>query len=283
MLDPIGTLLELAAGALGRRLELRRDRSWPHGEARVVEVTDAAGAAWIVKQSSDAGAYEREVHALRAWAPRLGRGLAPSVAATVPDRSVLVMDRLPGDSGVAATAEEFRQAGRLIRRLHDAEEPTEDRDYPARAAENVARWLRRCPGVVDERDLDFVRAQIALLGSMEPPWRVPVHNDNQPRNWLTDRDGTVRLIDFGRTRIDVRLRDFDRMRYREWNPGSGSRDAFFDGYGRVLTDTEERTLACMRAVSAVTTILWARTHADGAFEREGRRLLDSLRDADTAG
>lgn len=66
------------------------------------------------------------------------------------------------------------------------------------------------------------------------------------------------------------------MRYREWNARGGLREAFFDGCGRALTDTEQRMLACMGAVSAVTTILWARAHADPVFEREGRRILASL-------
>jgi hypothetical protein len=40
-----------------------------------------------------------------------------------------------------------------------------------------------------------------------------------------------------------------------------------------------QTLACIGAVAAVTTILWARAHADEEFERHGRRTLEHLRRA----
>lgn len=279
MLDPPETVVERAARELGRRLEIRHDRSWTHGESSVFEVTDPDGTAWIVKQVRDPGVFESEVHALRSWAPRLGEGLAPALVAAAADRAVMVMDRLPGESGTADTAEEYRQAGRLIRRLHDAGDTAPDPDCPARAAERVDRWVRRLPGVVDGPSLDFVRAQIRLMDSMDPVRKGPIHNDNQPRNWLTDSNGTVRIIDFGKAKVDVQVRDFERLRYREWTARPELRDAFFDGYGRALTDHEEGMLACIAAVSALTTILWARAHAAASFELEGRRLLDRLRAA----
>jgi hypothetical protein len=133
--------------------------------------------------------------------------------------------------------------------------------------------------VVGPAELDFVRAQIATMESLPTPRNCPIHNDNQPRNWLTDADGTVRVIDFGKAKRDVQLRDFERMRHQEWRGRPDLRDAFFDGYGRRLTAAEEQTLACIGAVAAVTTILWARAHADEEFERHGRRTLEHLRRA----
>jgi Ser/Thr protein kinase RdoA (MazF antagonist) len=272
----VDATLDLASAVLGRPVTLVRDRSWDHGEATVLEVRDAGGTPWIVKRVGRPQTFERETRALRDWAPLLGDGRAPRLEATDPERSLLVMNRLPGRACVASTTAEFRQAGRLIRRLHDAEPATPDPDYPARAGVDVDRWLHRVPGVADRADVDFVRAQIALMGSMPPALTVPVHNDNQPRNWLSDADGTVRVIDFGKARRDILVRDFERMQQAEWRDRPDLRDAFLDGYGRPLTDAEERMLACVGAVAALTTVLWGRAHGDRAFEDHGRRTLRRL-------
>lgn len=151
------------------------------------------------------------------------------------------------------------------------EPTTADPDYPRRAAAGVDEWVHA--------QLDFVRAQLRLLESMPAVRSGPIHNDNQPRNWLTDEAGTVRLIDFGKAKRDCLLRDMERLQHQEWRGRPDLRDAFFDGYGRTLSDAEERALACIGAVAAVTTILWARHHGDADFERHGRRTLQLLRDA----
>ncbi|GIJ70980.1 phosphotransferase enzyme family protein [Virgisporangium ochraceum] len=272
-------MLQLAEQALNTTVRPVRDHSWPHGEAEVLEVRDPGGGAWIVKRVKHREAYDREVHALTHWAPRLGAGRAPSLRATLPDHALLVMNRLPGRAGTASTPDEFRQAGRLIRLLHDAGPAQPDPDYPARARHNGDGWLHRVPGVVDRDDVDFVRAQIALMASMPAPLAGPIHNDNQPRNWLSDVDGTVRLIDFGKSKRDLHLRDVERMRQAEWRADPALGDAFLDGYGRPLTDDEDRMLDCIGAVAAITTILWARAHGDPTFENHGRETLNRLRGA----
>ncbi|MDI6098874.1 phosphotransferase [Actinoplanes sp. NEAU-A12] len=277
MLDPLHVVVGLAASELSTPLTLRHDHSWPHREATVAEVLDAGGTPWIVKQVRVPEAFTREVRALREWAPRLGEGMAPRLIATVPGSSVMVMDKLPGRAGSASTAAEFHQASRLLRPLHEAEPATADAGYPARAADSVDRWIQRVPGVVDAADLDFVRAQIRLLETMPDVRSGPIHNDYQPRNWLTDAGATVRVIDFGKSKRDVQLRDFERMWYQEWRHRPDLREAFFDGYGRTLSDGEERALACIGAVGALTTVLWARSHGAESFERHGRRMLELLR------
>jgi len=277
MLDPLDVVVDLVANAMMTPVVLDRDHSWEHGESTVVEVRDGDGTSWIVKQVREPDAFTREVQALRDWAPRLGEGMAPRLRAAVEERSLIVMDKLPGQAGAAATGAEFHQAGRLVRRLHEAEPATADSDFPGRAVYNVDRWVRKVPGVVGAAELDFVHAQIRLMESMPAARNGPIHNDNQPRNWLTDPVGTVRVIDFGKAKRDVQLRDFERMQHQEWRHRPDLREAFFDGYGRALSDAEEQMLTCIGAVAAVTTILWARAHAAGSFEQHGWRTLKMLK------
>jgi Ser/Thr protein kinase RdoA (MazF antagonist) len=277
MLDPLDVVIDIASAGLKTPLVVHGDHSWPHRESSVVEVRDAEGTPLIVKQVRNPDAFEREVRALREWAPQLGEGMAPRLLAAIPDRSVLVMERLPGEAGAASTAPEFRQAGRLVSRLHAAEPTTADADYPARAWHGVERWTHQVPGVVDATELDFVRGEVRLLESMPAVHNGPIHNDNQPRNWLTDSAGTVRVIDFGRAKRDALLRDFERMQHEEWRGRADLREAFFEGYGRTLSDVEERTLSCIGAVAALTTGLWSRAHGDEGFEQHGWRTLEFLR------
>jgi hypothetical protein len=277
MLDPLDVVIDLVTSEMKTPVAPHRDHSWAHGESTVVEVRDAEGTPWIVKQVRNPDTFTHEVRALRDWAPQLGEGMAPHLRAAVADRSLIVMDKLPGQAGTAATGAEFHQAGRLVRLLHEAEQTTADTDYPARATYNVDQWVRQVPGVVGAAELDFVREQIKLMESMPAARNGPIHNDNQPRNWLTDSGGTVRVIDFGRAKRDVQLRDFERMQHQEWRGRPDLREAFFDGYGRALSDTEERMLTCIGAVAAVTTILWARAHASESFEQHGWQTLEFLR------
>jgi Ser/Thr protein kinase RdoA (MazF antagonist) len=269
-------VLHLVGTALEAPVTLVADHSWSHGEATVLEVHDAGGTPWIVKRVRQPQAFEREVRALRDWAPLLGDGRAPRLLTTRDEHSLLVMSRLPGRAGTASTAAEYRQAGRLIRRLHDAEPATPDSDYPARATHDLDGWLHKVPGVITSKEVDFVRRQIALMDSMPPALAGPIHNDNQPRNWLCDVDATVRVIDFGKAKRDLRLRDLERMWQAEWRGRPDLRDAYLDGYGRPLTDADERMLLCISAFTAATTILWARAHGGERFENHGRETLRRL-------
>jgi Ser/Thr protein kinase RdoA (MazF antagonist) len=279
VLDPVDVVLDVVAQAMKTSVVVHGNHSWAHGESTVVEVRAGDGEPWIVKQVRDPDAFQQEVRALRRWAPKLGDGMAPRLLAAVADRSVMVMNRLPGEAGAASTAAHFRQAGRLVRRLHEAEQATADSDYPGRASYNVDRWVSQVPGVVNAMDLDFVRGEIKQMESMPAVHNGPIHNDNQPRNWLIDSVGTVRIIDFGKAKRDVQLRDFERMQHEEWQGRPDLREAFFDGYGRALSDSEQRMLSCIGAVAAVTTILWARAHGDESFEQHGWNTLRFLQNA----
>jgi hypothetical protein len=55
------------------------DMSWRLGDNRVVEVRDREGRAWIAKAVLYQDGYDRELRALRRWAPALG-GSAPATA-----------------------------------------------------------------------------------------------------------------------------------------------------------------------------------------------------------
>lgn len=111
-------LLRYAARVLGD-VELQADRSWDYAEAHVLEVIDGDGTGWIVKHCYRDRVFDRETKALADWAPAVGPDLAPRLYVYDAQSRTFVMDRLPGTAGVASTPDTHRQAGVLIRRLHN--------------------------------------------------------------------------------------------------------------------------------------------------------------------
>lgn len=265
----------VAAAHLGP-VTVLNDWSWPHGEAVVLEVQDQAGTVWVAKGNRVQRAYQQELAALTNWAPVFG-DRAPRLIASDDDTQTLIMTRLPGVAGTAATPESHRQAGQLIARLHHLADLGEVTDYAVTLHGQLDGWLDRVPGVLSGDDTAWVRITIDRLTSMPDPVTAATHLDYQPRNWMLDDTGTLRVIDFGRARVDMLLRDFERLWFKEWAGRDDLRHAFFTGYGRDLAPHEESLIVIRGAYQAASTILWSREHDDPDFEAHGRRTLLDLR------
>jgi hypothetical protein len=255
------------------------DRSWPHRQAVVLEIADGAGRGWIVKHSRDPVHHRNEVRAYREWVGALG-GLAPAMVAHDDALRVVLLSLEPGTVGTGAGADAHAQAGALVRRLHDAAPPTPAPDLGAVLAGRIEAAVAAGPGLFAAADVRLARRRVAALRGFPPPYRVPTHQDNQPRNWLVDRSGTVRLIDFGLSDRDVWVRDLVRLEFWDWADDPTGRDAFLAGYGRALSDADRAALAALGAVTALRTVLWARDHGDPWFAERGRRALEILRTED---
>lgn len=248
------------------------DRSWPHGDARVLQICDARGVTWFAKYHREPNSYRKELTAYRRWVPALGRH-APRLRGHDDERMALVLSSVPGDAGTedAATPAVQHQAGRLLRRLHDAQPP---RPWPEFAGEQRAKldkWLARGTELLDRHSIDFVTGQVDSLAGLIPDV-VPCHLDYTPRNWLI-ADGTLFVIDFERCATHVWYQDLSRLYFGLWRRDPAARDAFLDGYGRVPTGDELAVLRALGAAAALTTVVWAHRHGDTAYEAEGRRNL----------
>lgn len=256
------------------------DMSWKLGDNKVVEVCDRRGRSWIVKAVRHREGYERELRALRCWAPALGDG-APALFAADDELQLLIMTSRPGRLAEETAAETdpavHEQAGQLTRRLHDAEPPLLDADVAGSTARMLEVWIARGSDLLSAEEIDFSREQVRPLATLGPVTTVPCHLDNQPRNWLVDDAGTVSLIDFGMCKQDVWVRDVRRLYVQQWVGRPDLRDAFYAGYGRAPTVADLALLRCYLAYSALSTIVWAHEHHDPGFEQQGRRTLADLR------
>ncbi|WP_100363328.1 phosphotransferase [Diaminobutyricimonas aerilata] len=260
-------------------VDVRTDRSQPHGEARVLELAPLDGRCAIAKWHRADRNYDREVLAYERNVPSLGSD-APQLIAHDDTLRLVLVTRAPGDvvagTDAAHDPDVHRQAGALIRRLHESDRTVRNSDYGAVLVRKFDRWSDRAAQLIEPDDL--AAAERIVLGALDLPEleHVPAHRDNSPRNWVIDEGGRVRLIDFAALEYEPWCIDLFRMSQREWLDAPHLREAFLDGYGRQPDELDERMLRSFHALGAVTTIAWATEHGDAAFAQEGREMLERV-------
>ena len=264
--------LSASAQSLVGPLTLVADRSWPHGVSVAVEVETADGTALIVKQPRAVDKFDAELHAYRHWAPALD-GNVPDLVAADRDTRVLVFSKMPGEIGDESVST-FRAAGRLLRLLNGAAPPTSMLGFAGAYRVRFDTWVRRArPGLLDAAEVEFVAEQVWRLADFPDPAGVPCHRDWQPRNWLTAPDGSVAVIDFGNSRVGHWFQDFERMWWTEWRTGPELGHAFFEGYGRKLSEDDRTQLRATSILWLLTMVVWADEVDDAAFCDHARSQL----------
>jgi Ser/Thr protein kinase RdoA (MazF antagonist) len=256
--------------------QLVADRSWGHGETTVVEVRDSHAVSWFIKQYRDRERYDAELTAYVRWVPALG-DRAPTLRAHHDELAALVLSAVPGHPGLDVWAEPaaHRQAGVLLRRLHDAERLTPWTDFVPDKLRELQRWALRSDGLVARSDLDYARQQLSDLASLGAPARVPCHLDFSPRNWLI-ADGSLHVIDFEWAGPEVWVNDLARLYFGPWYERADLQEAFLDGYGRSIADADLAVLLACGVLNAVRLVVSAHERGDVPFEQSSREELTRL-------
>ena len=281
-------LRAFAEAQLGPLHEVRF-RGWPHAESSVWAVTGAEQA--FLKVFRQPRKFVQEQRAYQAWLPRLGFQRTPRLLAEHSELRALLVSVCPGipveDTHLnkVQCPEVYRQAGAWLRALHALPFVDDDPVPLAEAyAQRSAAWSGRAAELLEPNIISWVGTQVestvkslAQLGAV----RVPCHRDYSPRNWLVDLSADVSLgsvqlsvIDFEHARPDYWLYDVERLYAGGWE--RSLEDAFWQGYGRTLSEVEREVLGQRLALSALSTVVWAREHHDADFERQGRRQLAAL-------
>lgn len=246
---------------------------------RTVLLVEHDGQRFVVKASGPGDRHtEREVAAHHRWtAPLVERGRAPRLRWADAAVRIMVADWLPGELVAGTPAQDdpevFRQAGGLLRVLHDGSPSRTDGTVVSRQAARTLAWLdgqhRIDPGIVRA-----VRDEVAGWQDIAVEL-VACHADYQPRNWIVEA-GRVSVIDFGGMEMAPRASDFVRISRDDARRTPGLAEAFVDGYGvDPRTDPLWRVLSVAQAVS---TAAWAYQVGDQAFEAQGHGWLDEAMD-----
>lgn len=248
-------LTSFVTGLLGEHTWLA-DWSQPHQLSRVLAVVDDSGRRWVVKQHSQPDDWAREVRAYRRWVPALAPH-APELLGASRARLALVVTAVAGEVGPNDAAA-HRAAGAVLRRLHERVAVEDAPDFGAKRAAELEQQLSQGRAVLDGPERRFLAAEVA--GWQEPTGPlVACHFDFAPRNWLRDADdGHLSVIDFAGARRHLWTQDLVRLHLGAWQGADELRDAFLDGYGRQLDETDETRLRRCAITTAARMVVGAR-------------------------
>jgi Ser/Thr protein kinase RdoA (MazF antagonist) len=268
-------VLDGAARVVGR-CDLVADLSWEIPLAVVLHLRTAAGRNVVAKRHADQNLFDGELLAYERWVPSIAER-APELVGFDRDARVLVITMLDGSSPDPTASSVQLEAGSILRRFHDAEPHPVAQDWFEQRMSRARSWAAEAdPGVIDPDDLEWALAQIQPFVGLEVPM-VPCHGDWQPRNWLVDASGCIRVIDFERAKPSWWIHDLQRLVWQEWAATPALAPAFLEGYGRALAPHEIDGLWASSAAGHIVQIAWATHHGDARFADDGRRHLAEMR------
>jgi Ser/Thr protein kinase RdoA (MazF antagonist) len=257
--------------------------SGPVGRSRVWRLTNRQGDRWYLKQHPSVKMHSREVAAYAQWTIALGPGRAPQLRAADPALSAIVVSPVPGEvvhgrsPRGADEREVHRQLGALLRSFHCAA-PGRPAAAGCPSLGEVERKLATARPHLRRGDEVLIREFASRLITLVPLPHVPTHGDAQLRNALwDDRRRQLALIDFERAAYAPAVRDMIRLEYGCWDHRPDLREAFYEGYGRVLTAMETEALHAMAALDALSGIAWGPGAGDREVVERAYRTLTRLR------
>jgi len=186
--------------------------------------------------------------------------------------NLLVLEHLDGSlvegDNAEFAPETYRQAGMIARTFHDQSHRV-DPEWDAGAVTKSIGWLDK-PHRIASGTVADLRA--ILVGYRPHPVTVvPTHGDWQPRNWLIDDEGTVKVIDFGRFAWRPAVSDFCRLAAQQWREDRRLEEAFFAGYGGDPRVPDQWRMFAIH--EAIGTAAWAYQVGDEPFEQQGHRMI----------
>ncbi|TFI27161.1 aminoglycoside phosphotransferase family protein [Streptomyces sp. 4R-3d] len=264
------------------------DVSWPRGDSRVWRVSAGAEVAFV-KISPSTRDYEREICGYAYAARVLALHETPRLLAADPGLQAIMTSPLPGRvvRHLPLQPEEERHvhelAGRLLRRWHDHSGPASERDREAIRtsmadhATEVAACLENTTGHLD----DAQRALVACVARELPELAdglpaVYQHGDYSTRNWLWDRDHGHGLIDFAMSGNGIAVEEFVWLCAAVWATRPDLKAAYLAGYGRMLSDTEERALRLLVTRLGVSYLSTGITKRDSVLVERGHLVLTRM-------
>ncbi|MFE7583589.1 aminoglycoside phosphotransferase family protein [Streptomyces gardneri] len=272
-------------------LEANEDRSWPRSTSLVWRVSAGDRDAYVKISPSDLD-FEREVSGYAFTAAHLSETEAPRLLACDRGLRAILSTPLPGrivrDLPLQTSTELrlYEDAGRLLRRWHDASAPGTDADRAAvrSDAEDKAREAADCledvaPYLAADRLALVEAASKELPGLAEQLPLVYRHGDYETRNWMYDEDtGRHGLIDFATAAHGVAASEFVWLCGAVWSVRPELREAYFSGYGRPLTAEEDRLLHLLTVRLGVSYLRNGLAKDRDELVARGHLVLDRMAD-----
>ena len=241
--------------------------------------------------------WQNEVQAYTRWASVFGKHAPRLLAVRDETPLAIIVSELQGKvvEHVTLTPDQekavWRSAGALLLRLHELESGTHFgailKDKSSSVITGAQKYMSGKlmkqlehalqEGYLDKKEVSTIQTALDLIPAFEGEKPLPCHRDYCAANWLVDTEGNwVGVIDFEFAYWDVRVADFSRDPDWSWMIKPELICAFFEGYGRQLTEQEEVQRFIAYVDYALSAIIWGRENAFFGFEREGRDALVHL-------
>lgn len=169
------------------------------------------------------------------------------------------------------------QAGEFLSKLHNLPASDQNSTLVSQLTNRLDRFKRPA---IEEFGQDVVDQVVGPLQELmaNPPelTAVPCHGDFMEQNWLCSGKQELMVVDFEEFRIDCFLSDLCQMKARAWASEPGLENAFFQGYGRDLSEWESQFLHHWSLVWSYRLVLESKVQDDKRGEKIGRRAIHFL-------
>ncbi|MGW0694817.1 MULTISPECIES: aminoglycoside phosphotransferase family protein [unclassified Streptomyces] len=260
-----------------------RDASNARDNSQVWRVTGPTGDHYV-KVAPKPILYTRETCAYRVAVPHLGHANAPVLHDSSAELLALILTAVDGDplkeeESPARRRVAHRQAGELLHRFHDAMTGPLVQPEAAKVVEKTVagldKYLAEAGDHLSAAEADTLRCLVSALpgcGPLPAGWR---HGDFWERNLLWNGRRCA-LIDFERSEPGPLVTDFVKLATSLWPDHPELRTALFEGYGRPLSETEEKALPAFAAADAASALAYGPRHGDPLVTARGRRTVECL-------
>jgi Ser/Thr protein kinase RdoA (MazF antagonist) len=235
---------------------------------------------WFLKYPRDRERFEREAYAYETFLPALGDRV-PRLIGSSERYQCLLITAVPGevvDRRLSLDPQVHRSAGAWLADFHGscAPESVPERSLAEELAAQREVLIEKARGSLGPAEVGFLRRATTGIPDPVESIIVPCHRSFAPRNWVVDEQGTLRVIDFGVSERDFAVQDFSRLSQRIWPANPGLEDAFFEGYGRPLTDAERRQVQAFAALWVIRAMIRAQSRGDKPALARARRSLGRI-------
>ncbi|MET7496299.1 aminoglycoside phosphotransferase family protein [Streptomyces sp900116325] len=276
---PLASWVETVLGPL----KAVQDAPHPRENSQVWKVTGRTGDHYV-KVAPKAVLYTRETRAYREAVPHLGHGNAPALKDSSADLLALILTAVDGEplkqeESPARRRAAHRQAGQLLRRIHEALPGHQAQDEAAHVVESAQSGLdmhiAEAGDHLSTAESDMLRHLVSTLPNFGPLPTGRLHGDFRERNLLWNGRRCA-LIDFERSEPGPLVSDFTRLATSLWPDHPELRAALFEGYGRSLSDAEECALAAFAAADAASALAYGPRYNEALATARGRATVERL-------
>lgn len=241
-------------------------------------------------------AYTNWLHPLQSYVPKLIDVFEKEGLYAILITSIDGVIMREADLDIKATTKAYRQAGELIKILHDSQSGTwfgrpdlkgtpidlsPSKNPMNYVYDSIQETSNRCEeqNLLTPMEIELVQWALHNIQVFEHVKPVPISWDSTPGNWLVDECGTVTgMIDFENMLWGIDVDHFSILFERYFANNKVAMNAFFNGYGlEVLKDKKEQIQICCIKM-AIADIYYGTQNNAEVIVNYGRNLLQQIYD-----